>query len=465
MPAKRFTRSLRLPAAASLIYVGIGMFTKGIGFLITPIFTRAMSEGEYGSFTLYISTLGITTILVSSFTHGSSFFVGLKKYEDEKSDFFISVILTTIVFSLLICTLLFAFSRYFGLNRQLLLALTLQLILDCVVSIYLCALRFSYRYKSIAAITVFEAVTAPIFAILLINVGVAGDYARVLSLLSVSFITAIYSFYMLHPFRGRVRLEVIKYNLKISFPHIPSALSSAVTAQADKLIITALLGAVALAKYSVAHSLGIALSFLVTAIGSALTPWIVRHLESDKEEKIPSVILLIFKILSMLTLFLVALSPEALRFLAPLEYSEALSAVLPIALSTIPAFLLSVSSVGIIRFGKSRYSVYIALLGAAFNILLNFMLIPYFGYLGAGIALLLSKTVEAVISVFFLGRCTKSYLPKTNGLLSLSALTLLMGVIIALSYRDLPLRILLLAVPSVIAMNSLFSAKNLILEN
>ena len=80
---KKFIKSLRLPARASLFYIGTSILTKGVGFLITPIFTRALTEEEYGIFTLYISVLGVISILISAFTSGSTVYGGLRKYKDD----------------------------------------------------------------------------------------------------------------------------------------------------------------------------------------------------------------------------------------------------------------------------------------------------------------------------------------------------------------------------------------------
>lgn len=464
MLAKRFTEKLRLPAVASLWYVGTSLTAKVIGFLITPVFTRTMSEVEYGSFTLYISTLGIASVLTSVFTHGSHFFVGLGEHRDKKGDYFASLLLVSIAFSVAICTVLFAFSSFFDFKRTLCLPLALQLILDSVVGIYLSSLRFSYRYKSIAAVIIAEAVAAPTIAILLIFSGVRGDVARITAQLLTSVVTALFSLYKLFASGGRVKRGLIKYSIKSSMPHLPASLSSAITNQADKLILTASLGTAALAKYSVAHSVGIGLGFAIGAMNSALTPWIVRHLDRGDEEKISAVILLIYRILSMMTLFLLAVSPLALDFLAPPEYSEAIYSILPISLSTLPAFLLSTSNIGLIHAEKGRFAVLVAPTSAILNILLNFMLIPYFGYLGAGLALLISQSVGALLCAYFLGKCQKNYLPSAREIFSVSLITLLFGVFIFLSLRDLPLRTLLLIVPSVSLISSAIYAKDMIFE-
>ena len=462
--AKKFTPPLRLPVRASLWYVGTSVVTKSVGFLATPIFTRALTEEEYGVFSLYVSVLGVVSILVSVLTSGSTVYIGLGKFTDNIRDFYRSLICSALAFSVVICALLFVFSPILKLNFVFCLLILFQVSFDAFVGIYLSALRFSYLYKGVAALGIFEAIAAPLAAVFLITLGVNGALARIISLLSVSLIAAIYALSKLLKKGGRARLEMIKYAFRESLPLLPHTASSAVTSSADKFVITAVSGAAALAKYSVVHSVSAALSFIVSAIGSALTPWILRHSKKEDEGRVGNVLLLLFRILAMLTLFLLAVIPEAVKILAPPEYSEATVAALPIALSTLPAFLTSISTIGITHSGNSRHSVRIALISACINILLNFLLIPHFGFLGAGSSLLVSQSVGAVLAVLYLKKCGKSYFTEMGKIVSCLLVTLFFGLLIFIC-KDFPaLRVLLLIFPAIIALNSLFAARGYVTE-
>ena len=464
LSVKKFTESLRLPARASLCYVFISVVTKAMGFLITPIFTRTLSEEEYGAFTLYISVLGAISILVSAITGGSTVYVGLGKFGKNVGDYYRSLICCAFSFSTAICILLFAFSPILKLNFIFCLLIFLQISFDSISGIYLSALRFSYVYKRVAAICIFEAVASPLIAIGLMSFGVNGAFSRILSLLTVSAVTAAYSLSQLLKKGGGVRPKMMKYTFRESLPHLPHTASSAVTGEADKFVITGALGAVALAKYSVVHSVSAGLTFVVSALGSALTPWVLRHSGKGDGKRVSEVLALVFRILGMLTLFLLAIIPEAVKFLAPPEYSEAIGAAFPIALSTLPSFLTSISTVGITHSEKSRYTVIISVTAAILNILLNFMLIPIFGYLGAGLALLLSQSAGATLALFYLRKCGKSYFSDTRELAATLSVTLFFGILISLC-KDAPaLRPLLLTVPAIITLNSLFVVKKYVME-
>ena len=109
--------SIRLPARASVFYLIGTLLSKAIGLLVTPLFTRAMSLGEYGVYSYYISVLGIGTMLSGVFLSPSVIYSGLGKFRGkEKSVVDLSVALTFAI-NLIFCIVLFTFSGFFEINR------------------------------------------------------------------------------------------------------------------------------------------------------------------------------------------------------------------------------------------------------------------------------------------------------------------------------------------------------------
>ena len=109
--------------------------------------------------------------------------------------------------------------------------------------------------------------------------------------------------------------------------------------------------------------------------------------------------------LAMASAVIVALSPEAMELLAPEKYADSLPAVLPLALSTIPSFVISHSSVVLISQGRQNAVSVTATVSVGIGIVLGFLLIPTLGYFGAGAAHLLSQIIGALIIILFLERC------------------------------------------------------------
>ncbi|MBQ7386930.1 MAG: oligosaccharide flippase family protein, partial [Clostridia bacterium] len=248
-----------------------------------------------------------------------------------------------------------------------------------------------------------------------------------------------------------------------TLPLLPHALSGALSVQIDRFIISATLGTAALAKYSVAHSLAAALTMLTGAAGSALSPWIIRKLKSGKAETVSDICSHLLILLSCATVAVVAISPEAMRILAPSDYADATVAVLPIALSAIPSLVYSLGSVVLIHKKRGGLVSVSALISSLSAISFGFLLIPRLNYLGAGLAHLASQSLGAIFILVFLKK-------RTEGIFSSSSIITALALALSLSFAAVALtdrpviRMLLLLFVIGFAMLRLAGARTLISE-
>ena len=452
---------LRIPARASVWYIGTSIITKALGILMTPIFTRLLTGEEYGAYALYMSYLGIGSLICASLFSGSVIYKGLKEHEESDS-FITSVIGVNSIFCLLVCLFLFAFS---GFNIDFSILLFLQLLSDTIIGIYTVKCRYSYDYQKVAGVTLLTATLSPILSILLIRGAGMGYHGRIYGLLIATLIMAVpLLFKMLWRSPRLFEKEASKYIIAHSIPLLPHAISGAVVAQADKLIISGILGAVALAKYSVAHSVGVGLLFVVSALGSALNPWIMRKLSQAKTETVGELIRLLTFMLCSATLLLIALTPELMRFLAPREYSEAIGAILPIALATIPSFAASVCTMGLVFSEKGGCASAASLISAAVNISANLIFVPLFDYTGAGISLMLANIALFGVSYLYLSKIAHADIIPIKSAASAFTVTAFWGILIALLYNQSWARMLLLIPPTVIGLGALLESRRYIFE-
>ena len=113
---------------------------------------------------------------------------------------------------------------------------------------------------------------------------------------------------------------------------------------------------------------------------------------------------------------------------------------------------------------KGKYTVILSLATAGGCILFNFMIIPILGYLGAGMSILLSQTIGAILAFYFLKQSGLSKMMDSGILAKVFLSTSLTGTVISLLYPFPALRVLMLIFPAVRMLNSIFSAKHLIYE-
>ena len=456
--------NLKLPARASVWYLGTNAAAKVVGFLITPFFTRMISGQAYGEITLYLTLLGIASVGCSAVNTGSAMFTGIKRWEKDSGSFLKSSLVVSLGFSLAFCLLLFTFHSFFELKTHLYIPLSLQIICDGILSVHLSSAKFSYHYKEVTLITVLNSIIPPIATLSLLKLANGRFRVRIYVLLAISLFLAIYSLVKILKKEGQANKEIAIAHLKTSLPLLPHTLSNALSGQADKLIITVYLGAAALAKYAVIHSLGIVLQFAVGAVGFALGPWIIRRLENRDYKEVSGLTTILLSAFSALSLCLIALAPEAMKILAPKEYLDAFPALLPIALSTPLVLLSSVITTCLIHFGKGKETATLSVFSAIFSLLLNFTLIGKLGYLGAGLAILLSQLTSTLIGLVFLLKTKLGEELSTGVLFKIVIPTSLIGLLLFFLFEFPALRVLALIIPAIILLRDFYSLRQKIVE-
>lgn len=457
--------ALRLPARASIYYFLAAALTKGIGILTTPIFTRILTPDGYGEYTLYMSWLGFLSLTVTSLASGSQGYAGLRRNADKK-DMYISSLLGLIFsFCTIICILLFAFYTVLGLKLDLLIILSVQLFCDCILSVSYMKARYSYSFRRVFITSVAQAILSPCLALILIKGANAAYHGRIYGLLIASVAVALPTLSLLLQAHSRL-FDRKLWSSMISryLPLLPNVISNALSLQTDRFIISAVMGTAALAKYSVAHSVGAALSMVVGALCSALHPWIIRKLASNNPGAVAEASHRLFFLIGMASVLIVAIAPEAMELLAPEKYSDSLPAVLPLALATLPSLAITLSNTALIYEGRegrvSLTATAVALLGVG----LGFIMIPSLKYFGAGIAHLTAQAVGALIIIIFLRRSKVKEILNIFSLIVCSALSVLLAVA-AHIMRDLPLgRLTVSLIALAVIAFQLLRSRNLVRE-
>jgi O-antigen/teichoic acid export membrane protein len=239
-----------------------------------------------------------------------------------------------------------------------------------------------------------------------------GAYAPVLGLLAGQVVATLTV--GLAPWRG-VRptwpaTTVLRTQLSYGLPLTVTSVLSALVAGADRLLITGFLGAPAVALYAVGYDLSQqSIGLLLAVVNTAAYPLAVHALERDGVEAARRQLnengALVFSIALAAAAGLVVLAPVVIDVIVGPELRDGARLVLPWiavggAIGGIKSFHLDIA------FHLSRFSrglLAASATAAAGNILLNLLLIPRFGIVGAAWASLLSFVLGASVSAL-LGR-------------------------------------------------------------
>ena len=213
--------NLKLPARASVWYLGASATAKAVGFLITPFFTRMISGQAYGELTLYLTLLGIATVCCSAVNSGSAIYKGISENRNDKGSYLRSALLVSLSFSAIICILLFALWPFFDLPTHLIIPLFLQIVCDGTVAVASSSAKYSYRYKEVALMSVSSSVLPSVITLALLKT-VGGRFRiRVYALLAISMCLAVYSLVKILKNGGRASRKMAGELLKTASPLIP----------------------------------------------------------------------------------------------------------------------------------------------------------------------------------------------------------------------------------------------------
>lgn len=409
---------LTLPARASVAYTLSAAAERGLAFIFTPGFTRILTPGEFGVYPLYISWMGIVSAVITLEIGGNVIYRALRRFGGRDWDVVATAALLMILAFCPVLSAFIIFGSFFSaitnLPRVALIFLSLQVLSNGIVGLYLALCRYSYRYGAAVLVSLTLAVLNPTLSFLLIKLTRVRSFARIVAPLAVSLAVALPILVRAFFGGGRPSLKVARGLLTTSLPLLPHFAATTVIAQAGKIAVGLFGGEAELAKYSVVFSMGFVFSLVTGAINSALSPWINRKLTAGEGEKIYGTARCAFALLTVMTLMGLAYSPEGLAFLAPVEYRGALGAIYPISLSVLLTFLTILINAVMIYYGQGARVCSASIIAACFNVFLNFTLTRRFGYIAAAFTQLLTALLLLCINAAQLWRLGRD---KAGGVL------------------------------------------------
>ena len=188
--------------------------------------------------------------------------------------------------------------------------------------------------------------------------------------------------------------------INLAFESLPFALTVlfySIYFYIDSVMLSYMRGVYEVGIYSAAYSLTLALIFIPTiyinSIFPSLSKFYVNSMESLKFAYKKSLLYISVVALPM-TIILFFLSEEIIYFLYGGEFSNSALVFKIIAITIFFRFVTFVNAITILSVDKQKQRLYSQAITAILNIILNLILIPAYGYIGAAVA--------TVITEFFL---------------------------------------------------------------
>ena len=157
-----------------------------------------------------------------------------------------------------------------------------------------------------------------------------------------------------------------------------------------------MVGKEAVAYYGLAYSIGMIAQILVTAINSAITPWMYEKFKQKKIESMKQTITALFLFVSFISIFIMLISPELILIFGSNKYMDAAKIIPPVSASVLCIFMYNILSLPQFYYEKTKFFTVSSVFAAVINILLNWIFIRQFGYVAAGYTTLICYILYAL---------------------------------------------------------------------
>lgn len=444
-------KEMSVPMKAAFWYTICNFINKGISLLSTPIFTRIMTEEQYGTFSIFQSWFNILIIFTSLNIYLSSYTKGLIVYEKEQKKFTSSMLslttLITLIFFVVYILNIDFWTKIFELSPNLMFAMFLELLFMPALEFWMGKERFDYNYRKVIAVSICMNIMCLGLSIVAVINTQNKIEARVFSdVFSKILFASVFFVIILSQGKKIFDKNYWKYALKFNIPLLPHYLSNYILNQSDRIMIGKMVGKVQAAYYSVAYTISTIMLLLVTAVNNALTPYIYKTIKDNKAEEIKSKINPIVILMAFLSIFIMALAPEIIRIFAGENYVDAMYVIPPIAASVYFIFIYSMFSTIEYYYQKTGLISIATSISAILNLLLNYFGIKIWGYYAAGYTTLICYLCLTVFHYIFYKKIIIKELPKIKEVYDMRVMIfagifiLAVMIVMALLYKNIFIR-------------------------
>lgn len=401
----------------TLIYGTNTIIGRFLGFLLVPIYTNKFSPEDYGIVAIIYAYIAMLNVFFSiGLESGYMKFASTLEVGDKKENFS-NPYLLTVANSVILSSILFFFSNdltyIFQIDEKysvLIKYTSLILFFDAIVLIPFAYLRLNHKAKSFAFIKVSNIVINVGLNVVLIYFYKMGIEAVFISNLVASLITFLMLLGVVFKnINLNINKELISEILKFSLPIIPAGIAANIVQTISRPILKYLTNDSVVGIYQANFRLGILMMLIVAMFEFAWRPFFLNNAKETDAKKIFSKILTVFVLFTSMifitaTVFIEDIVKMKLPFNAHLvgkAYWDGLS-IVPIILFSYLLYGIYINLMaGIYIEKKTKYLPLITGLGAATNVIANFILIPLYSYTGAAIATFLSYLVMTLGIYYF----------------------------------------------------------------
>ena len=404
---------IKLLASDAAIYGVTTLLTRSMSFLLTPLYTNALSNrAEFGVYAYLYSLLAFVNVIYA-FGLDTAFLRFFSAKDLHKTEQAFSFSWWMIALIGIVSTIVILFSADgianwvpdLASNGDLIRAIALIPLFDALTNVPYNLLRMQRKAKRFAVLRVLNVAINVCLNIILVAYLKMGLMGIVIAGITSSFLAVLGVMPIIMQWlRVKFDAELSKEMMRFGVPTMPSAFSGMMLQVADRPIMTSIAGADMTGLYQANYRLGIPMMMLVAVFEFAYKPFYLSHHEDEDSPQLFARIFTYFMIIACAVYLLISLFIKdivQLSFggfsLIHESYWQGLG-IIPIILAAYIWNGIATNMALGMHVSKKTVWLPIATGIAAFvNIILTFVLVPMLGIYGGAWATFIAYAVSAII--------------------------------------------------------------------
>lgn len=388
----------------SFAYTALWAAQRGVATLLTPIVTRLLGPAHFG---IVVSCLALTQLLVAVFELGLGS-AAQRAFAQQGDVGARKVITLSLLVALVFVAVVSAFGPLWAPALKLgnysgaVALVALWAGCEAVTFNVMAVLRSRDQLGRFALVSLIQTTLTEALAVVLVVLIAHTATKYVLGELIGQVVAVSAALCFVPPTIMRmVDRAAVREVLRFAAPLMPVAVFGFAIANSDRLVVNALLGHAAAARYAIANNLGSVAALIMYSLFGTWLPRVFSMRDGDVAHVLTRSRNALYMLLIPFTLGVSVAAPLLLRLWAPASYrpDQLQLAVVLVVASAYPFAGTSTSGLILMRAGRTGRAAAVSTAAGAVNIGLNFALVPWLGIDGSAIATLATYLGMHLISV------------------------------------------------------------------
>ncbi len=385
-----------------------------MNFVLVPLHTDTLPTNSYSDNTTFYVYAAFFNVLLTYGMETAFFRFFSKSKEKDKvfSTTFISLVVTTLAFLALVMTFNAELSGWLGMNQTYFNLLLGLLVLDTLVVAPFAYLRATGRPMKFAAIKIVNIMVVvllnffflwaiPKFDLVFPNYD-ESDLVKYIFIANL--VASIVTFLLLIPYFFKTKLQfsiaIFKQLLSYGWPIMVAGIAYVINENFDKWILPDLLGKDINGAYSGCYKIAVFMTIFIQAFRLGAEPFFFNHSKEKNAKETYAIIMKYFVIVGSLMLVFIISYLDVFKALIVRDESYW------VAIDIVPIVLLANLCLGIYfnlaiwykLTDKTRYGMYLSIVGAVVTIAFNLIMIEKMGFIAAAWATLAAYGIMMLLS-------------------------------------------------------------------